>query len=470
MVFVQPNTEVSVNKKTLDSKKVLMWIITILLPFIALQIPTTEVFTSEIRLFMAVTILAILIFAFETMTMMIPALLLPIAYLLLDIAPAEVVFRPWTLDVPWMMLGGILMANVFQSIGLLKRLAYWCIVKTGGTYNGILYGTALAGIGLNLLIPGNTMIPLAAFTYGICIALGLGKSKEAAGIMLTGCVASLMPMFFFYNPSIIGIILGTGSTVAPVSLSWIQYFIHNLPSIAWMFLLVFVISKLFKPSKSINCKDYINEEYSKLGKMTLAEKKGAFISFLLIAFLMTGQIHNIQLAWGFVIAACLLYFPGIDIGTDTDIKNINYPLLFFVASCMTIGQVATMLGLGNILSNAMLPYMESSGPAVTMMLIWLLCVVGNFLLTPLAIIATMAAPLTQIALDLGINPLAIYYVIAHGIDQIILPYEYALVLIFFSFGLICLKDFIKFFSIKMLLNFLFVLFVLIPYWKLIGLI
>ena len=64
---------------------------------------------------------------------------------------------------------------------------------------------------------------------------------------------------------------------------------------------------------------------------------------------------------------------------------------------------------------------------------------------------------------------AVFYTIFQGTDQIILPYEYILVLIFFSFGLIRVRDFARFFSIKMVFNIVFITVIMVPYWKLIGL-
>ena len=185
-------------------KSRIFWSITVLVPLAIMLIPTGEVFTSDIRLFVAITACAILIFAFETLPQLIPSILLPLGYLLSGLAPAQAVFGPWSTFIPWMFMGGILTANVLESVGLLRRVAYWCIIKTGGTYNRILYGIMFAGIILNLLVPSNAIIPLAAFTFGICKALDLKKSKAAAGIMLAGAMAALMPMFFFYNPELCG--------------------------------------------------------------------------------------------------------------------------------------------------------------------------------------------------------------------------------------------------------------------------
>ena len=394
--------------------------------------------------------------------------MLPLAYLLLGLAPSKAIFVPWATYIPWMFMGGILAANVLENIGLLRRIAYWCIIKTGGTYNRILYGIMFAGIILNLLVPAQATIPLAAFTFGICKALNLGQSKASAGIMLAGAMAALMPLFFFYNPNF-AVITGSASSVYSEQITWVQYFYHNLPNIAWAFFTIFLITKMFKPEQAIDAKDFVQGEYKKLGKISIPEMKGIFVALALLVFMLTTQYHKIHIGWGFALMGCLMYLPGINIGTEEDIKRINFPLVFFVTACMSIGVAANVLGFGKILAGTMLPLMQSSGAAVSLGLVWFLSVAANFLMTPLAIWASFSAPLAELAIGLGIDPRAIFYTIFQGTDQILLPYEYILVLIFFSFGLIRVKDFVKFFSIKMVLNIIFIIAIMIPYWKLIGL-
>lgn len=447
---------------------VIFWVLNISLPLLVLLIPTGERFTPEIRLFLAITLAAILLFAFETLPSLIPAILLPVTYTLSGIAPALAVFGPWSTYVPWMFLSGILMANVLENIGLLRRIALWSIIKAGGTYRGILYGIMVAGIIINIFIPAQAIIPLAAFTFGICMALDLGKSPESAGIMLTGAFAALLPLFFFYNPNF-AVIMGAASAEHDVSITWIQYFLHNLPNIPWAFFCVFLVSIIFKPSRPMNVKAYMMGEYAKLGALSWREKKALLVIALLVAFLVSGGWHGINIGWGFVFAASMMYLPGINLGTEADIKKINFPLIFFVTACMAIGGVANVLGLGKLLAEVLLPHMESASLFSTIGMVWLLCVAANFLMTPLAIWAAFSAPLTAVAQSLGIDPMAFYYTIFQGTDQIIFPYEYVLYLIFFSFGLIGLRDFMKIFALKMVLNIVFLIAVLVPYWMLIGL-
>lgn len=437
------------------NKTPIFWGITVIVPLIIMLLPTGEVFTADIRLFVAITALAILIFAFETLPQLIPSVLLPLGYLLSGLAPAQAVFGPWSTFIPWMFIGGILMANVLESIGLLRRIAYWCIIKIGGTYNRILYGIMFAGIILNLLVPANAVIPLAAFTFGICRALKLKRSKAATGIMLAGAMAALMPTFFFYNPNF-AVIMGAASPVFKETITWTEYFYHNIPNIAWAFFTIFLLTKLFKPEEPIDAKEYVCAEYARLGKITLPEKKGVFVTILLLTFLLTAQYHQIEIGWGFAIAGCLMYLPGINIGNEEDIKRISYPLVFFVTACMSIGATANVLGFGKILTATVLPMMEAGGTTLTLALVWLLCVASNFLMTPLAIWASFSAPLTEMAMILSVDPRTFYYTIFYATDQILLPYEYILILIFFSFGLMRVVDFVKFFGIKMVCNIIFV--------------
>ena len=164
-----------------------------------------------------------------------------------------------------------------------------------------------------------------------------------------------------------------------------------------------------------------------------------------------------------------MFLPGIDLATEKDLKELNFPFILFITGCMAIGAVANVLGIGKIVSDLTLPVMQGMNATGIMMLVWVISVVLNLILTPLAIWATLSAPLANIALALGMDPLAFMYIMNYGTDQIFMPYEYALYLIYFSFGLIYFKDFVKLFTVKTILNGIFLVMVMIPYWKLIGL-
>lgn len=135
---------------------------------------------------------------------------------------------------------------------------------------------------------------------------------------------------------------------------------------------------------------------------------------------------------------------------------------------MSIGFVAASIGITDIIAAAILPLMQNVGTYGLIAITWALGVSVNFLLTPLAAMASFGAPITSIAMGLGIDPYALIYTFNNGLDQVLFPYEYAIYLLYFSFGMIKMKDFMKFFGVKMICSFAFIMILAIPYWKLVG--
>ena len=77
--------------------------------------------------------------------------------------------------------------------------------------------------------------------------------------------------------------------------------------------------------------------------------------------------------------------------------------------------------------------------------------------------------LTEIALSLNMSPYPMLYAFNHGLDQLLFPYEYAIYLVYYSFGMIKMSSFIKFGAVKMLISIIFLMVAAVPYWSLIGL-
>ena len=185
----------------------------------------------------------------------------------------------------------------------------------------------------------------------------------------------------------------------------------------------------------------------------------------LFLYLVSGH----EMMYGFLVAAFAGFLPGLQIADNEDLQRVNYPFLFFITGCMTIGMVATELGFGQILADMLFPYLYGLNSTILLVAVWLIAVIVNFLLTPLAAMASLGAPLTQIAQSLGVNPYPVLYAFYQGLDQLLLPYECALYLIPFSYGMMTLGDFMKGLALKMVVAFLYLLLIGIPYWNIIGL-
>ncbi|MGI6225267.1 MAG: SLC13 family permease [Peptococcales bacterium] len=437
------------------------------LPLAIMLIPTNETFTPQLRLFLASTLCGILCLAFENIPQVAVSITMPIFWVFFGIAPPAVVFAPWTQYIPWMMLSGLVLANILERTGLLARIAYYCILKTGATYNGILIGIAVAGFLLTVFV-GHMIVPMTALCYGICIALDLKMCKETAGIMLVGAMSCLLPGIFVFTAPLVPLGVASGVTGPLPLLGFFEAWWINLPNILFFVVMVVISIFVFKPSKPINGKAYFEEKLKGLGKISREEWKTLGLVTIFFLFIITQKIHGYDVGWGLAFIPMLAYIPGIGSGTKQDLAKINYGFVLFISACMGIGAVAGSLGLGKIITEIAMPILEGQGFYTFFLLVWVVLVLCNFLMTPLAMHAAFSVPFATLALGMNINPMALYYVMLNAVDQIIFPYEYALYLLSFAFGIIRLKDFMKIMGIKMAVNFVIVFGLLIPWWSFVG--
>ena len=453
-----------------DSRKsIIYWAVTIALPCLILLLPVNETITTDLKVFLAVTFTAILCFVFGQVNGTVVSILLPIAYVLLLKAPLEVVYRPWSMSILWMLIGGFLLANLMEKAGLLRRIAYKCILLTGASYKGIIWGIALAGVVIFLLMPNdNAAVPLAALAYGICISLKLERGPAAAGIMLAAAVAALLPGCFLFNTGIFMFFrLGEAAT-GPLTMGWFEWLYRMFPNAGYYILLFYIINKLFGKGVQLSGKDYFLSEYKAMGNITTDEKRVLVDIALLMTFIFTASFHHIDVLWGFAVIPFFMYLPGLKVADETDLKNINWSVIFFAAGCLSIGTVAGTVGIGELVAEIAVPVLEGRSHTLVLFLIYVGYFILNFIMTPMAVNVTFALPLAQIAQDIGMNPIALYSLMGGASDQILLPYEVVIYLIFFSFGMIHMRDFIRFMSVKLAAHVIFTFLLLIPWWKFTG--
>lgn len=456
--------------KSLDKKRLLFWIIIFAVPLLVLTIPTTETFTMQQKLFVTITLWTVLMFAFELVDNYIPCIIMPFLFIVTGVAPWETAFAGWYQTIPWQVMGMFLLVNALMRNGLLKRIAYFCLLRTKCTYKGILWGMFIFGVVFNLFLPGGSCVAMATFAFSICSTLGLKQSKTATGITLAGAMGYLMPGFFIFVPSNFGLLVSVASSVdSSISLNFVKYLMHNAIFIPFGILMIEVISKMFKPDIPIDSKELFKEKRAALGKMNREERVSAVALIIIVLYILTANIHGQDLAYIFVLLPAIMAFPCFGVVKKEDIDALNFKFIFFLVTCMSIGFVAASTGINNTIAQLVLPVMSHLGAFGVIALTWLLAVVVNFGLTPLAAMASFGVPITEIALSLHMQPYPILYAFNVGLDQLLFPYEYAIYLIYFSFGMIQIKDFIKFGATKMVLSFLFLMILAVPYWKLIGL-
>lgn len=459
------------NNKTM---LILKWIISILVPVIIFMVPGSESYTPAIKGFLAITFWGVFCMATEIIPSTLAALMLPVFYILFNVATPAKAFAPWTSTVIWIAVGGIIIANILMTSGLAERIAYFTILKSGGSFAGILIGLAIAGIIINPFVPSvmgklAIMVPIA---IGVCQALGLApKSKGASAVMLAAFIGIASTRIGFYTgdggiPMMMNIVGG----ITKSSVSWTEYAYHNLLlSILFTAISIGIVIVALKPEKPMVKKDALIEKYNELGVMSSNEKKVAVLLGITILGLVTDSIHNINSAWIFMVIGMVTFLPGVNLMNEETLGKLNYKILFFISGCMAIGTVAGASGAGKWLADLLFPLLSGASPLQTTVTVWFFGVFLNFTLTPLAAMASFTGPLTEISIQAGLNPLPIIYAFLQGLDQYLLPYEFAGLLFVYSYWYISMKSLVKVIGPKMILSGVFVALIAYPYWKFIGL-
>ena len=451
------------------------WAATILISICIYLIPVNEVFTFEMRAFLVATVFSLSLAAFELVPNMLVGLLLPVLYVILGAAPVNTALGIWSGSfMIFMVIGGMIFANILDESGLLQRIVLWAGTKCKGSFAKILYALLIAGLCVMLMTFTNGWMVTLVLCYGVVKALHLENTKEGILIMIVGQIVSTAALNFVYNP-VVPALWGNGVKMAVPDFEMAGWatMVYNLPLTIIQFIIVFIFIKLYKPAKTINGgQEYFETEYGKLGKLTVKEKKTVVLVVLLFAYILLQPIHKLDANYGFILIPMLAFLPGMDIATrKKSLDNVNLGFIVFIASCMGIGTVGGAVGIGPAISTYVTPLLAGCPKPVFLFLCIIFGIVMNVLMTPSAMQGMFPGPLAALGTGLGIAyPALPFMAMFFANDMVFFPYENAYLLVMFGFGVMSMKEFMKYNIIKMGITLVLFWVLVLPCWYLLGLI
>ena len=447
------------------------WIVCAILAILPLLLPNTELFTINFKVFLAVTIFCLALAAFELVHEMFIAMMMPALWLLFKVAPAATVFSPWIGTTIYMIAGAFFLAASLQDCGLLQRIAYMLLCKVKGNWFALLVSIMMVGIVLNLFCSGMGYLVMASLAAGLVISLKGMKKNIGAGVAAAVMLGSCTSHSYTYQAACWGVIMRMGEEyLAPTDITPLSIILHCWPLFFVSLIILYIISRMYKPEDGLGEITYFQEQLALMGQITRREKVNMVIMVILLVYIFTIDIHGMSLDLGFAILPWLLLIPGIDGADNSTLKKMNVIMLFFIAACMGIGTVVTSMGMGDAITDLCQNLLAgNNSPMIIMAVVFALVFLLNFLMTPLAIFALIITPLCTLAVDAGLSPIPFAYAANACSEALILPYEYVPYLVVYSFGMISSKDFIKVNIVRSVIFFTGFLFLLVPYWYLIGL-
>lgn len=447
------------------------WAVCVILGAVCFLIPESELFTFNAKVFIAVTVAALAICAFELVPTIFVSILMPALWIFFKAAPVDVVMSSWVSTLPLMIVGAFFMAASLEQCGLLRRVAFYLLCKVKGSYFGLLLSIFLIGVLMNIITSGRGYLIMAALAFGLCVSMDGMQKKLGAGlasaVLIGGCTAHV----YTYQASGWGLLLQIAeNTVGPLDITPLSIIIHNLPMFFASFVLVWIAAKMFKLDEPLGEISWFKEQLEKMGPISREEKVNAVMLIILLLYVFTADFTGLDVNLGFAIIPWMVYLPFLNGTKRETIKKVDYTMVFFIISCASIGTVASNLGLGDALAGAMTSLLGgSTNPFIIVALLFVIVFALNFLMTPTAILALMMAPVLTMVTNMGFEPEAFAYAVSGCTEAIIFPYEYVPYLVVYGFGMMRMNDFIKFNIVRSIIVFFTFVFLLTPWWMLFGL-
>lgn len=461
----------SMTSTKMNRSKLIKWIVCIVLAVICLIIPEQGFYNHQVKFFMTITVFCLALSATEIVPDFAVAILLPALWIFFGVSDYQTVMSAWTSPTMLLTIGAFFMAASLESCGLLRRVTFYLMCKVKNNYFLLMLALMLVGVLVNIMTFGVGFVLVPAIALGLVVSLdGLGK-KFSAGIgaaTLLGCATSHAYTYASANWGVINVmgadLLGD-NRVTPLSV-----ILHNWPLFFVSIGILFIAYLMYKPDQPLGEITYFEEQLKRMGKLTRKEKVNAIVLAILILYAFTVQWTGLPLEVGFALIPFLLFFPGISGADEKTIDKTNFKMLFFIASCMAIGTVATQLGLAEVLLNACLTVLNgNSNVMVIIAVIFGIVFLLNFLMTPMAIWSILTVPLLTMAVNLGLNPVPFAYTVNACAEAILFPYEYVPYLVIYGFGLMKFKDFLVFNLIRSVIILFAIVVIMTGYWSFIGL-
>jgi anion transporter len=393
----------------------------------------------------AITVATVGFWATRALPEYLTALLFFLFAMLLDAAPAEVVFSGFASTAFWLVFGGLVLAVAVERTGLGARLAAGLIDRVGGDYRRLIAGLVATATLLAFLVPSTMgrvlmLIPLVA---ALADRLGFAPgSRGRAGMVLATAVGTYTLAAGILPANVPNMVMaGAVETLHGVTLRYGPYLALHFPVLGLLKagLLIWLVLRLFPDEPA-------GEAAPDKPPMTPEAWRLAGVLALTLAAWATDFLHGLSPAWVALAAALACLMPGVRLVPQADFAGrVNFGSLFYVAAVLGIAALVNQSGLGAVLSRALSGWLPLA-PGADAANYGSLVLLG----TGVALVATMPgvpAVLTPLAGDLAAAtgwPLeAVLMTQVVGFSTVVLPYQVPPVMVALTLAGVRLRDAVR---------------------------
>lgn len=454
------------------------WLVTLLLPLgLYVAAPSDGLVSAQFPLFIGLSSMAVLAWALDVFPAIGVAALLTFLFMLLGVAPGNVVFKSWSTVLPWLSFAALIIGEGMDKSGFARRMALYCLRWTGGGFGGLMVGFGLGGLALVVVMPNvlARLVVLCTIAIGIAQALNVDpKSRMSSALIMLAFCAAAGPQCLFLTSSESFIwafdmmLKGSGLQMSFWEYARQATFINVIYHLITLGI-VWIVKGRTPLIAGDEVRAFIESNIREMGPIKPREwKMFALMALVVLSFMLQPWTHVDPIYFTCaIVLAC--YLPGVVILEPESIRTLNITFLVFVTGCMAIGFVGEAVGANKWAIAYVVPVLEGGGHTLSVFGAYVAGVVLNFLLTPLAANAMFVPALGDLGQALNVNPLPIFYAFNWGTDQYVLPYETVYFLYIFVTGRVTLRHVVPALLVRMALVGVLVVAVAVPYWTFIGL-
>lgn len=451
------------------------WILTIALPaatwFAPLRMGGTAKHAIAISLFM------ILSWAFEVLAPGVTGLIGCYLYWALGVVSVDVAFSGFADDTPWFLLAAILFGVVAIKSGLARRIAFGIMRRAGTSYSRLLLGLIVTDVCLTFFVPSGVprVVIMAAIALGVNEAFGLDRGSNISRGML---------VILTYAASVFDktIIAGAATITARgamerfghVQVLYSQWLLAYLPVdlvlivVAWRLIL-----KFYPPEKATlpGGRAYLEKEIATLGSWKPMERKALAFTLAAVLLWLTDSLHHIapsKIALGVVLLALL---PRIGVLDIADLRSVDYLLVFFVGSVVSMGKVLSATKSLELFTQGLFDWLTPLtghpylGPFA---LFWTGFVFHLVLASGISMLGTTMPGLMAYASAHHLNALALGMIWTFSSGATIFAYQNAVLIVGYSYRCFTARDLLRLGLCLSIMESLLLAIVVPFYWPLLG--
>ena len=356
------------------------------------------------------------------------ALMLFAAAMLLNAAPAGVVFSGFESTAVWLVFSGLILGAAITSTGLGRRIAGGLANHLQGGYTRIVAGVTLLGTAFAFIMPSAMgrvalLVPITAALSG---HFGFKEgSNGRTGLILAATLGTFIPAFSILPANVPNMILaGMAERQLDAPLLYGEYLALHFPVLGLLkaVLIVAVIVRLY-PDRPV-----LVDRRPGAGPepMQRPEKRLTLVLAVLLVLWLTDFLHHVSPAWIALAGAVLLLLPRVGVvGAGQFNTKINFGSVFFVAGVVGLGSIIHHSGLGVLVGKGLLAVLplRPEAPFASYLSIATASALTGLVTTQPGVPAVTVPLAAEISAASGLPLKTVLMIQVAGFSTVFLPYQ-----------------------------------------------